>query len=151
MRILIVEDEPSKERKIKEFLSSQFCVELDVVRSVISAKLRLKERKDYDFILLDMTLPLYDNDDLDYIDNNEFEAFGGECILDEIERLCIPTKVIIITAFDVLGDGAQHIDLEALSNRIKQEFPELFIGSIFYNATSTRWKDELKALLKKEQ
>lgn len=151
MRILIVEDEPSKERKIKQFLSSQFSVELDVVRSVISAKLKLKEKNDYDFVLLDMTLPLYDNDDLDYIDDNEFEPFGGESILDEIERLCIVTKVIIITAFDVLGDGAQHIDLESLSNRIKHEFPQLFIGSVFYNSTSTRWKEELKVLLIKEQ
>ena len=150
MRILIVEDEPNKERKIKEFLYSLFSVELDVVRSVISAKLKLKEKKDYDFVLLDMTLPLYDNDDLDYIDDNEFETFGGECILDEIERLCIHTKVVIITAFDVLGDGAQHIDLETLSNRIKHEFPELFVGSVFYNATSTKWKEELKELLKKE-
>lgn len=151
MRILIVEDEPNKERKIKEFLSSLFPVELDVVRSVISAKLKLKEKKGYDYILLDMTLPLYDNDDLDYIEDNEFEPFGGECILDEIERLCIQTKVVIITAFDVLGDGAEHIDLETLSDRIKQEFPELFIGSVFYNATSTRWKEELKELLNKEQ
>lgn len=150
MRILIVEDEPNKERNIKEFLCSHFSVEIEVVRSVISAKLKLKEKIDYDFVLLDMTLPLYDSDDLEYMDNNEFEAFGGECILDEIERLCIHTQVVIITAFDVLGDGAQHIDLEALSVRIKHEFPELFIGSVFYNATSTRWKEELKELLKKE-
>ena len=97
-----------------------------------------------------MTLPLYDNDDLDYIDDNEFEAFGGECILDEIERLGMHTKVIIITAFDMLGDGAQRIDLDNLSNRIKSEFAELFIGSVFYNAISTQWKEELRELLNKE-
>lgn len=149
MRVLIVEDEPSKEKKIVEFLHSQFSIELDIARSVISAKLKLKEKNSYDFVLLDMTLPLYDNDDLDYIDDNEFEPFGGERILDEIERLGILTKVIVLTAFDVLGDGDQHIDLRTLSNRIKDEFPQLFVGSVFYNATSTQWKEELKELLNK--
>ena len=149
MRVLIVEDEPSKEKKIVEFLYSQFPVELDIVRSVISAKLKLKEKVSYDFILLDMTLPLYDNDDLDYVDDNEFEPFGGERILDEMERLGIITKVIVLTAFDVLGDGAQHIDSRTLSNRMKDEFPQLFLGSVFYNATSTQWKEELKELIKK--
>ena len=149
MRVLIVEDEPTKEKKIVEFLYSQFPVDLDIVRSVISAKLKLKERVSYDFILLDMTLPLYDNDDLDYVDDNEFEPFGGERILDEMERLGIITKVIVLTAFDVLGDGAQHIDLRTLSNRMKDEFPQLFLGSVFYNATSTQWKEELKELIKK--
>ena len=134
VKILIADDSTEKIGAVTQLIKSKFA-DASVSYSLDISNTRAQ---------------LYDNDDLDYIDDNEFEAFGGECILDEIERLCIHTKVVIITAFDVLGDGAQHIDLETLSNRIKHEFPELFVGSVFYNATSTKWKEELKELLKKE-
>lgn len=98
-------------------------------------------------ILLDMSLPLFDNDDMNYMDENEFETFGGISVLDEIDRLDKICKVIVITAFDILGEGNDKIDLPQINKRLKHEYPQIFVGTVFYNTSSLEWKDDMSHLL----
>lgn len=147
MSILLIEDEPSKEKNIITFLGELLPdVKVDIKRSITSGKIEIR-KKNYDHILLDMSLPLFDNDDMNYMDENEFETFGGISVLDEIDRLDKICKVIVITAFDILGEGDDKIDLPQINKQLKIEYPKIFVGTVFYNTSSLEWKDDMNRLL----
>lgn len=149
MLILLIEDETSKEKSVVSFLQELFPdVPITVRHSIMSAKLEIRKNY-YDYVLLDMSLPLFDNDNISYMEENQFEAFGGISVLDEIDRLGITSKVIVITAFDILGEGDDRIDLLQINKRMTDEYPEIFIGTVFYNTSSLEWKSDIAHLLGK--
>lgn len=141
MKILIIEDDIYKIEDITKFLNenlSQF--NLTTVNSSTSGINKLKENS-YDLILLDMSLPLYD---LNYSDD-DFDTFAGIDILDEMYRLEIFTKVIVITAFDVLGDN--EITLSQLNKQMNEDFNDFYLGIIHYQKSSLDWTGKLKNYL----
>lgn len=142
MKILYIEDEISKANNVIKVITDDFSdVTITSCRSYNSGvnELRIKE---FDIILLDMSLPIYDTDKVESY-NNEFETFGGIDILEEVNRLGIDSKVIIITAFDVLSDKDTQISLEQLDLNMKEEFPDEYICSIHYNSSSLEWSRSL--------
>lgn len=150
MNILIVEDEISKEQSIKKFIIDIIPdVEITTSRSITSAIINVRLKK-FDFVILDMSLPLYDLNDMEYSEDNEFEALGGKFVLDEIDRLEKNSKVILITAFDVIGEGERQIELSQIKSELEVLYPNNYIDSIFYNSSSFEWKNQLKKYLLKE-
>ena len=124
MKILFVEDENIKRRDIMNYLSTDLNInDIDVVHSLMGGMLALK-KKNYKMVLLDMSLPLYDINGEDE-EINEFEAFGGIEILDEIERKELDVKVLVITAFDVIEDDTKKIRLDQLDNQMKENYARL--------------------------
>ena len=97
MKVLFVEDENVKQSNIVTYLKDELGVEnISVVNSLMGGMLALRNGK-FDIVLLDMSLPLYDINGEDE-ELNEFEAFGGIEILDEIDRKELSVKVLVITA-----------------------------------------------------
>ncbi len=147
MRILLVEDEITKEQDIVHFLSEMNSTESIVVRRSITSGVTEIRENQYDVILLDMSLPIYDNDDVKYMEDNEFETFGGNYVLDELDRIDYRAKVILITAFDKLGEGQKQIGLAQVEEGLLEDFPDIFVGTVFYDASSIEWKNKLKEYL----
>ena len=147
MKILFVEDENIKRRDIMNYLSTDLNInDIDVVHSLMGGMLALK-KKNYKMVLLDMSLPLYDINGEDE-EINEFEAFGGIEILDEIERKELDVKVLVITAFDVIEDDTKKIRLDQLDNQMKENYARFYLVCIHYDQSSLEWKYELKKYLK---
>ena len=147
MKILFVEDENIKRRDIMNYLSTDLNInDIDVVHSLMGGMLALK-KKNYKMVLLDMSLPLYDIHGEDE-EINEFEAFVGIEILDEIERKELDVKVLVITAFDVIEDDTKKIRLDQLDNQMKENYARFYLGCIHYDQSSLEWKYELKKYLK---
>ena len=110
MKVLFVEDENVKQSNIVTYLKDELGVEnISVVNSLMGGMLALRNGK-FDIVLLDMSLPLYDINGEDE-ELNEFEAFGGIEILDEIDRKELSVKVLVITAFDVIEDDLSLIHI----------------------------------------
>jgi len=150
MTVLLVEDEVSKCRRISEYLNESFpSINISVARSITSAIINIRHNT-YDYLLLDMSLPLFDNTDLTHLDANEFDTFGGMAVLDEIDRLQLSCKVILITAFDTLGEGSNLISLPEITIKLEEDYPSNFVGSVFYNMSSLTWKQQLSKLLREE-
>lgn len=143
MKILFIEDEIVKQNDILKYLNEELMQnEVDVVHSLMGGMLALRNC-DYEMILLDMSLPLYDlNGEDEGI--NEFEAFGGIEILDEIDRRELSIKVLVITAFDVIEDDTKKIHLEQLDQQMQENYSEFYLGCIHYDQSSLEWKAELK-------
>lgn len=148
MTLLLIEDEISKERNILKFISEEVPMANVVVKKSITSGIMELRKREFDYLLLDMSLPLYDYDDVGYSEDNEFETFGGTCILDELDRKGIGSKVIVVTAFDILGEGHDQIALAQIEHNLREDYPQNFIGAVFYNTSSVEWKNNLKVLLR---
>lgn len=147
MKILFIEDEIVKQNDILKYLNEELSQnEVKVAHSLMGGMLALR-KCEFEMVLLDMSLPLYDlNGEDEGI--NEFEAFGGIEILDEIERKELSVKVLVITAFDVIEDDTKKIHLEQLDQQMKENYSNIYLGCIHYDQSSLEWKSELKKYVK---
>lgn len=147
MKILFIEDEIVKQNDILKYLKEELSQkEVKVAHSLMGGMLALRNCE-YEMVLLDMSLPLYDlNGEDEGI--NEFEAFGGIEILDEIERKELYVKVLVITAFDVIEDDTKKIHLGQLDQQMKENYSNIYLGCIHYDQSSLEWKSELKKYVK---
>lgn len=148
MKILYVEDDINKVRDVKK-LFGDFMPNnnMTITNSFTSGIIEIRNNK-FDLILLDMSLPLYDFRDCDDDDANDFETFAGIDILEEMKRIKVRTNVIIITAFDVLGENENKVNLEQLNERMLKEYSSTYKGIIHYNTSSLEWSNVLKNLIK---
>ncbi len=143
MRILLIEDENDKMENINEYVKHEFkSAQVDLSKSYTTA-LKNIYRNEYDVVLLDMSLPFTEKGEENF-ENNEFETFGGINILDELKRLNYHTNVIVITAFDVLGENDDIVKLSQLNEEMKEDYNKIYVGCILYNSSSIEWKQELK-------
>ena len=143
MKILFIEDEIVKQNDILKYLNEELLQrDIEVVHSLMGGMLALGKSA-YEMVLLDMSLPLYDlNGEDEGI--NEFEAFGGIEILDEIQRKELSVKVLVITAFDVIEDDTKKIQLKQLDQQMKANYTDIYLGCIHYDQSSLEWKAEVK-------
>lgn len=147
MKILFIEDEIVKQNDILKYLNEELSQnEVEVAHSLMGGMLALG-KCEFEMVLLDMSLPLYDlNGEDEGI--NEFEAFGGIEILDEIERKELFVEVLVITAFDVIEDDTKKIHLSQLDQQMKENYSNIYLGCIHYDQSSLEWKSELKKYVK---
>ena len=147
MKILFIEDEIVKQNDILKYLNEELPQnEVEVAHSLMGGMLALG-KCEFEMVLLDMSLPLYDlNGEDEGI--NEFEAFGGIEILDEIERKELFVEVLVITAFDVIEDDTKKIHLAQLDQQMKKNYSNIYLGCIHYDQSSLEWKSELKKYVK---
>lgn len=143
MKILYAEDEQIKANQVISFLKSMKYNEITLVKSYIET-IDALHKNSFDLLLLDMSLPLHDSNSF-YED--DFETYAGLEVLDEIDRIDLKIKVIIITAFDVLGDGIEKKTLEQLDNEISKDFSNNYLGIVYYNNSTMEWNDKLLKLL----
>lgn len=144
-KILLVEDDEDKREQISALLNTRFVCELEEVRSFTSAIKSLRNNI-YDVILLDMTMPTFDVTSIE--SGGRAQPFGGELILDEMNRKSIISKVIVITQFDLFGEGEEEISLSKLDNKLKKQFEPIYLGAIHYSISYTSWQDLLESKLK---
>ena len=126
MNILYVEDEEVKAKEVLASLDEKCNVDF---RKSLSGGLSAIQENQYDVVLLDMSLPLYDYDSEDE-DENDFETFAGIDILEELMRKSRNDKVVVITAFDILGEGENEITMPQLDANLQEEYKEIYLGLI---------------------
>lgn len=143
MNILYVEDEEVKAKEVLASLDERYNVDL---RKSLSKGLSAIQEKQYDLVLLDMSLPLYDYDSEDE-DENDFETFAGIDILEELIRKSRNDKVVVITAFDILGEGENEITMLQLDENLQEEYKEIYLGLIYYDSSSLEWRRNLQSIL----
>ena len=139
-RILIIEDEPRKLDQLKTFLSKEFSnVEIEDKRSYNSALREIIEHYSaYDLFLLDMSMSTYD------VSLEELggvpEPLAGENILDAMFLNDIPTKVVVVTMYESFV-GKKLIEFDS---ELKENYPDNYLGFVFFSHKNTDWKLDLK-------
>jgi CheY-like chemotaxis protein len=142
MKVLIVEDDEFKQRRIAQVVrESRPEAELRLERSVNSGLSRIVEDRP-DLILLDMSLTTFDVGPGE--PGGRPQNFGGIEILRQMERLEIDIPVIVITQHERFASGSQEVHLSAVHNELKERHEQVFKGLIYYNSAAGSWERLLR-------
>ena len=49
--------------------------------------------------------------------------------------------------FDDFGESDLSITISQIDTSLKEEFPDLYLGSVFYHARENNWQNELRLLI----
>ena len=145
MNILLVEDDDIKASSIEKFIGSKI-EKINRKKSWQTGLVEIIKNREYDLILLDMSMPRYDYDGSD--NSYEFEPFAGWEIMKEMKRRKIIVDTIIITSFGTFGKDDNRIDVNVLNDRLENEVSNFYKGIIKYNSSIVTWKEELEKILK---
>jgi CheY-like chemotaxis protein len=143
MKILIVEDDEFKQRRIAQVVrdclpDSELCLE----RSVNSGLNGILGQRP-DLILLDMSLTTFDVGPGE--PGGRPQNFGGMEILRQMDRLGIIVPVIVITQHERFAKGSQEVHLSAVHSELKEEHGQVFKGLIYYNSAAGNWEKVLRS------
>ncbi|MBH1638355.1 response regulator transcription factor [Stenotrophomonas maltophilia] len=149
MKILLIEDDADKAREIVDFVKEfRGSLEVDEVRSFNSALKAICDRnRTYDAVLLDMSMPNFD------VGANEpsggaQESFAGRDLLMQMKMRRRTAPTIVVTMFDGFGEGNSRVSIENLAEQMSKNFPEFYIGHVYYSQTEDTWKAKLGTLLR---
>ncbi|MFQ1044576.1 hypothetical protein [Acinetobacter sp. NIOH-H-8] len=140
MIIHLIEDDAFKCTAIKNCIQKfDSSINLEVSLSVASGlRYLVKNKSKIDLLLLDMSMPLYDNSDENTF-INEHQNFGGKEILSQMKVRKINIPVVVITMFNSIDD----ISINTLEDDLKKNYPDIFKGIIFYTSKDIFWAKKL--------
>ncbi|MFV7514636.1 response regulator [Stenotrophomonas geniculata] len=143
--LLLVEDSDYKRTRISEFLSLNFSgLSVDVAVSFNSGA-RLLDSKDYDVVLMDMSLPTFDITSTE--SGGRFRALGGRELARRISRRGRSSRIVFVTQFNSFSDDVHSHSLKSLSDTLREDCGDLFAGVVYYDGAVAAWKDELLDIL----
>lgn len=140
MHIHLIEDNTAKCETILNFIREfDPKIELSFSSSVGSGiRYLVINKRNIDLILLDMSMPSYDNEDeTTYI--VEHENFGGKEILSQMKARKINIPVIVITMFSSIDD----ISISSIEIDLNKNYSTIFKGIVFYSSKDSSWTNEL--------
>lgn len=140
---LLIEDDSAKANNIISVVNENFpSISLDMEMSYQSGINKIFENA-YDFVLLDMSLPSYDQVKGSF--SGKPKGFGGADILKEMRRYGKKSTVMVVTQYNEFDGGL--ISMADLDGTLKKTYPGLYRGYIVYNARRNDWKDSLITFL----
>lgn len=142
-KILIIEDNATKLQHIKDFCTNYVQdSSLTDRQSYNTAQQEvIFHGSEYDIILLDVSMNTYDTK---RDDNGEQEPLAGANILRFMKLRHIMTPVIVVTMYESFVDGVR---INALNERFKNQYGDIYKGFVYYNLKNEDWKEELLAKL----
>lgn len=145
MSTLIVEDDELKTDRLRSFLAVERPdAPVEVARSYKSG-LRALVAEQRALVILDMTLPTFDISPGS--DGGRPLNLGGRELLRQMKRRCLRYPTVVVTGFDAFGAEPAAVTLAQLDEDLQKEFGTFYIGSIYFNATTDDWRDQLRHLI----
>ena len=141
--ILIIEDNATKLQHIKDFCTNHVQESSLTDRQSYNTAQQevIFHGSEYDIILLDVSMNTYDTK---RDDNGEQEPLAGANILRFMKLRHIKTPVIVVTMYESFVDGVR---INALDERFKKQYGDIYKGFVYYNLKNEDWKEELLAKL----
>ena len=144
MKVLIIEDDDLKYSHILKHCKELLPTANFKWEKSFQTGLNELLSENYDLILLDMSMHIYEKSSEE--SGGSFETYAGRMILSEIDINEIDTKVIVITGYDIYNDGKT---LATLKQELREEFGEFYLDTIYFIGKDEGWKSELNKLIKK--
>lgn len=145
LKILIVEDDEPKRGQVATFLADQFpTCDLHEARAFQSGLKAIMEDCP-DMIVLDMSMATFDKSPDE--PGGRFQPFAGREILRQMRRQNKNIPVVVLTQYDLFGQGNDVLSLEELDNQLRSGFSAMYLGAVYYNPNVDGWKEPLYRLL----
>jgi CheY-like chemotaxis protein len=142
MKILIVEDQEEKANDLKRYIKklepSALCFDARSLRSGLRQILKIEN---LDLVVLDMSMPNFEPTQDDPVGGSP-ESFAGKELLAQMEIRGNRTPVIIVTQYPTFERG--QVNLKDLDRDFKINYPDFYIGSIYYSSANDAWQSEFK-------
>lgn len=139
-----MEDDQNKLRQLVDYIQNNWTGSSVTEKRSFQSGLKELTKGGYDLLLLDMTLPTFDKSARET--GGRPRAFAGKDILSQMEWRKIQVPVIIVTQFESFGEGANITSLEELKVQLKDTYTQ-YKGTVYYNAASDRWKEQLGIII----
>lgn len=145
MNVLIVEDTEIKRVALHEFIMVNYPSSSIIEAVSFQDGVEKLQLGPFDFILLDMTMPTFN---ITIEDNGgKKRPFAGRDLISKMHRRGLNYPVIVVTRFDVFPDEHRNITLDELNRELKEAYPNLYKGFVFYDPAKTTWSNDLKKII----
>lgn len=143
MKVLIIEDNHNKLKQIKAFMKKVYPDAFIHDALSYTAGLRRIYDEEWNLLLLDMSLPIYDMSQQET--GGDKKSIAGKEIMNRMiyRRKVIPT--IVITQFDTFGEN--ELSINTLNKEFAESLSEVWHGTVNYEDSTNKWMIELKKLL----
>jgi CheY-like chemotaxis protein len=141
MNILIVEDDENKRLQLKQFLEELKPDNNCRLARSLQSGIRALREKYPDLIILDMTLPNFDAGPDE--PGGQVYPLGGKEFLEQMARFEITVPVIVVTQFETFGKGPRQMNIRTLDRQLRQDYGDVYGGTVYYHAAIHGWKEEL--------
>lgn len=140
-KILIVDDDNYKRNNIISLLQNM-SEDFEIIdeKALNPGLCRLFE-EDFDVVLLDMSLPMFD-----LSESKNFESFGGLIFLEEMKRKKTHIPTIIITQYEIFGEGSSQRTSSDIDEMCEAKFQN-YKGLIVYSSSNSDWKEMLVKMI----
>ncbi|HWE96273.1 MAG TPA: hypothetical protein VG269_20080 [Tepidisphaeraceae bacterium] len=143
MRVLIIDDDGDKRKALAEFVRELYPDAVNIEKASYQSGCEEALISAPDIILLDMTLPTYDVIPAEGETGGRHRPYGGRDVLRELSRRDMPSRVVIVTQYDMFSDGEDVNSLDDLKARLVSEFRSNYVATIFFQSSSSSWRSEL--------
>ena len=145
MKILVIEDNDLKYELLAGFFTEVRRSDvLDRAASYQAGILKLVNET-FDFVLLDMTLPVSDLE-LSPV-GMEWLNFGGQLVLRECKRRKVSAKIVVVSQFKTFVRDNEEVSFEQLRAEILEDHKELVIGCVHLDRAADHWRQEILDLI----
>lgn len=142
----IVEDNSFKATSISDFLNGEFGeIFCTSVYGSFQSALRAIEVSVPDLIVLDMTLPTFDRKPNSR--EGRMRPIGGYDLMHKMKHRSLTAAVIVVTQLEQFGEGEDEVSFCEISTRCERDFPDFFLGSVYYDQGGLNWQGELASLV----
>lgn len=140
MKILVVEDNDLKYRRLLEVLASCGLSSENVTRSKNQRSALINLRLHHDFVLLDMTFEVLENKS----QTATLQALAGLQVMQYMRRTGLQTPTVVVTQHSSFQQPGTPVipDIETLDTVLKTNFPGLYRGYVFMTETND-WREVL--------
>lgn len=145
LNILLVEDGEYKSNRITAFLKNELEINKVTLRKSYSSAVKELVQNRFDFAIIDMSLPTFDQTETDISD--DFRAFGGLDIARQIKRRSIDVNFLFLTQHLSLIEDSSCMDLSEIDFFSKKNYEKTYKGIIYYEHSGSLWKESLKGIL----
>jgi len=148
MLIYIVEDDLLKANRLTKFLEESIPNANSNIFGSFQSGLRAIQERTPDLVILDMTLPTFDRAGSDR--EGRLRPLGGYDLMRKLVRHSIHVSVVVVTQLETFGEGVDRVTFPELVDRCRRDFPDIFIGAVYFRQADSGWQSELLKLIPQE-
>lgn len=146
--IYIVEDNILKAACISDFFLREYVETFSTtVFGSFQSALKAIETSPPDLIILDMTLPTFDRKPNSR--EGRMRPIGGYDLMCKMKYKDISAYVVVVTQLETFGEGDEEISFPEITARCDRDFPNFFLGSVYFDQGGINWQSNLALLIKK--
>lgn len=145
MKILIIEDDINKQKKITKFLNEN--LEASSIETAISYNSGLRNviKSKYDLIFLDMTMPTFDKTASSH--GGKLIRYAGKEILGQMKRKKIFIPTIVITQYATFGEASNLKSFDEMREELLRDYSYFLVEMIYFEPDKDDWeKNIIKSL-----